>query len=438
MTAAFKVGLVQVFAMAMQFSFWPLGLDAQEGLAGFWKGTIERQGSGWPAELRLDRQGETWTARLSLPQLGYFDVEQPVSAVEADRATVEFPFGLGLTQLKLSGSSLTGPALNGNEKAAFAFAFSRGESPALATQPFQFVSHGTAFSGRRIGPVEKEQTRGTLLLLHGSAQSGPESWSYRGYATLLARMGHEVFLYERRSGERAPDLEQLVADAKAAFAAIRTLPGRETVRVGLVGGSQAGWIAAALAAECPELVALVAITGWPAVTPGEQELQRIRHEFLADGYGAAEIEAAAAYFGFYLYAARHDELWPQLESAAKHVLEQKWGDFVETPRQKSDLRWWAVNQDFPAWDHLPKIACPVFAAYGANDCVVPPSANAQLLHQLVSSGSNRAMTFKVYHEADHRIELPAGDTPAGFRWPQLSPDFLRDLEDWLKLHTPQR
>jgi hypothetical protein len=55
---------------------------------------------------------------------------------------------------------------------------------------------------------------------------------------------------------------------------------------------------------------------------------------------------------------------------------------------------------------LRRVACPVFAVFGGRDLQVPAAANRRQLEIALKQGGNRAVTVKVYPEANH-LFMPA-------------------------------
>lgn len=129
------------------------------------------------------------------------------------------------------------------------------------------------------------------VILHGS-----EDYSGRLYYPEQHRLpaqGIAVFVYDKRGagdsgGEYTQDFYPLAADAAAALDEARRLAGRRAVRVGFVGGSQAGWIAPLAATQAPVDV----LVGYGmAEGPLAEDAGEVRQSLIDRGYGAALAKA---------------------------------------------------------------------------------------------------------------------------------------------------
>jgi uncharacterized protein len=141
-----------------------------------------------------------------------------------------------------------------------------------------------AFRGqgvRIVGKVTSPATPGrhpALAIVHGSEAADRDGSDL--LVNFYSALGYVVLSYDKRGVgdstgfyvERATaaNLDNLAGDA---VGALRVLGARRNVdpsRLGLVGGSQAGWIIPRAAAKSP-LVRFAVITSGPAVSVGEQE-----------------------------------------------------------------------------------------------------------------------------------------------------------------------
>jgi uncharacterized protein len=134
---------------------------------------------------------------------------------------------------------------------------------------------------RIVGKVTSPATPGrhpALAVIHGSEAGGRDGYDL--LANFYSSLGFVVLTYDKRGvgdstgfyTERATpaNIDNLAGDA---VGALRTLAARRTVdpaRLGLVGGSQAGWIIPRAAAKSPLLRFAVVVAG-PAMSSGEEE-----------------------------------------------------------------------------------------------------------------------------------------------------------------------
>jgi fermentation-respiration switch protein FrsA (DUF1100 family) len=102
--------------------------------------------------------------------------------------------------------------------------------------------------------------RAIVLLFHGYGRDHSRTWRYGAF---LNRSGYHVLAVEfrssRRSGRKPTTLGHFeLADASAALDWVRSEPALEGCRIGLFGESLGGAVALLLAAENPEVTAVVA------------------------------------------------------------------------------------------------------------------------------------------------------------------------------------
>jgi uncharacterized protein len=148
------------------------------------------------------------------------------------------------------------------------------------------------------------------VLVHGSGRiTGGQMASSHGYR--LLSMGMAVLAYDKRgvggssgeytgigpgNSERMFDL--LAADALAGVDALSRRSGIDPKRIGIVGVSQAGWIAP-LAASRSERIAFVVLLSGPAVSVGEEiAYSRLAGEDPGSRQGLSDAEIAREFAAF--------------------------------------------------------------------------------------------------------------------------------------------
>jgi pimeloyl-ACP methyl ester carboxylesterase len=149
-----------------------------------------------------------------------------------------------------------------------------------------FSSRGVKLAGRLVMPPGDAPVP-LAVILHGS-----EDYSARLHYPEQHRLpaqGIAVFVYDKRGtgdsgGEYTQDFYLLASDAAAALGEARRLAGARAGRVGLVGGSQAGWIAPLAATQAP--VHFVLVGFGMAEGPLAEDAGEVRQSLIDRGYGA--------------------------------------------------------------------------------------------------------------------------------------------------------
>tara|TARA_R110002126_G_scaffold27665_10_gene92827 strand:- start:315 stop:1190 length:876 start_codon:yes stop_codon:yes gene_type:complete len=154
----------------------------------------------------------------------------------------------------------------------------------IRTEELRTTSDGVELSGLLATPRFGSPPFPTVVVVHGSGPAASTtSRALRGFVAKLVPEGFAVLIHDKRgsgsSGGSLPntglagteaELRILAADVEAWVALLKRHKAIDAERIGLLGGSQAGWVMPLVAARDPELVFVVAISG-PTVTLGEED-----------------------------------------------------------------------------------------------------------------------------------------------------------------------
>ena len=408
--------------------------SAADAIDGAWTGAISLDGSDWPVRFDISSDEAAISATMDLPTLGMIAESIDIRRANGDAVVIDIPFGLGEYELAPDGETLTTRSLAGNSitlnlhrPADAARDYTTAEITFECTDGLTL--HGTLYRPRAPGP------HAAIVLLHGAEPKGRDHWGYRSWAHHYASNGLAALVYDKRSSETSADLAVLSRDAQSAHAWLRAQDGIRAEAVGFAGGSQAPWLGASVAADPDAQVAFMIMSGWPACTPREQDLQALRHGMLDDGIAPEDVEAAVAYTNLMFYVARTGRLWSEFEPiVAEAAASEPWGQYVNQPQSLDDLSWWNRNMDFGGEKDLALVSCPVLALYGDADWVVPPSENADRLVRTLTRAGNEDVQVAVFPEADHRGEVGFSKVDGKVRWPQLAPGLFDTIDTWLAEH----
>lgn len=423
-----------LFTVVFLSSIKPLHICGQQSLDGHWEGAVILRGVSWPLEIDFDSRNSESPCTLTIRSMGFVGKPVEVSERSNDSASVTFPFGLGQYNLEPEkGLVVSHFELAGGRRISLILEKIDEYKLPYQSQEVSIKSGDQNLKGTLFLPNDRKDLLPGIVILHGSASKGRDSIEYRSWADFYTRKGIATLIYDKRSYDDIyPDLSELAADAKSALTFMQERPEIDNSAVGFAGGSQAAWLASSVASQPNTQVAFIIMSGWPSVTPLEQESKAIEIELANANLSATELKEAKAYVSLYFHCASTGQLWDQLKDAAKNAKNTKWGDWVPIPNKKSDLDWWFRNAGFPAQQYLQNVRCPVLACYGENDTVVPPAQNAQQLQIILTKSGNKNVTVKTFPDADHRIEMPMIINANTVRWPQLSPDYLHAIDQWLR------
>jgi pimeloyl-ACP methyl ester carboxylesterase len=254
-----------------------------------------------------------------------------------------------------------------------------------------------AFRGagvRIVGKVTSPATPGrhpAVAIVHGSEPGNRDG--YDMLVNFYSSLGYVVLSYDKRgvgdsSGfyvERATaaNIENLAGDAVAAMRALAARRDVEPARLGLVGGSQAGWIIPRAAAKSP-LVRFAVIVSGPAMSVGEEEAYA---DFTA--HGAVEP--------------------PPSDAAIREFLDR------------------VAPSGFDPRPDLERLSIPTLWLFGREDKSVYTPQSVQILESLPTEP-----TIRVFRAAGHFVlDTPhdlKSELPRAHRW---QTGFFATIADWL-------
>jgi dipeptidyl aminopeptidase/acylaminoacyl peptidase len=244
-----------------------------------------------------------------------------------------------------------------------------------------------------------------VLLITGSGknernQGNSPSMPFRQLADALSRRGIAVLRVDDRgvggsTGVWGTTLDE-AADVRSALAYLRARPDIDRSRLALLGWSEGGMIAPVVAADDPEIRALILMCA------------------PADGQETAEYQVR--------YAVEQSPAVPP--EARERVIAETLAAAGDSPRARSML-----SLDTSA--HAQQVRAPVLLLHGGNDRHVPSHSTAKLAAAFGSAGSE--VTMRVFPNLNH-VFLPDPDGRAG-AWAflpsaRVPSEVLDTVADW--------
>lgn len=273
-------------------------------------------------------------------------------------------------------------------------------------------------------------------------------------ADFLARRGIATLRYDDRGMARStgnfPSATTLdfAADASAALRFLRTLPGIDPGRVGVIGHSEGGLIAAILAADGDLRPAFAVMLAGPALDGTGILLTQSQAIARAEGADEAAIEQVLAtnskLYGIAAGGATDEEaraaiiaalmetvpFAPQ-EEAFRAGLEAQLGgaaDALLTPWMRNFLR-------LDPEPYMKEVRIPLLALYGTSDLQVVASANAPAARRIFESSGAELASVVVLPDLNHLFQTSATGRIGeyGELTETISPVALDVLGSWLSL-----
>jgi hypothetical protein len=306
-----------------------------------------------------------------------------------------------------------------------------------------------------------------IVLISGSAnvstgaRNGASHRYFVDHARHMALNGFAVLRYDppgvgRSAGESA--FQPLDVRAEEALAALRYLQSRPEIepdRVGLWGVSQGGWVIAMAAAEAPEDVAFIIADSASGVSVAEQQVYAIEAQSRAAGMPEQDV-AKATLFGRLLIdwqlsdpiyrdvnqdeaEALGDGPWSRFAALVyepgeltpaeglregieilQSIHDEPWARFLYLseayipqlesipPEQVMAVRaMMGPNLLNDPQDYLTRVRCPVLAAFGADDVLVPAQRSAELYEAYLREAGNEDVKIVVLPGVGHGFGLQA-------------------------------
>jgi uncharacterized protein len=294
-------------------------------------------------------------------------------------------------------------------------------------------------------PVMFEGLRPAVVLVHGS---GPQTrHMVQLYAETLCSWGIAALAYDKRgTGDSTGDswdvsFEVLADDAAAAVGLLRQHARIDPDKVGLLGGSQAGWIMP-LAALRSEDVAFIVMLAGPVVTIAQQNVHNVLYNLRANGLSESDVQDAVAHVRLFNRVLSTGEGWELFQQSLEKGRTTPWSDYawsIDTPPTKEEAESIRREVERDPLLVLQHVRCPVLAVFGGSDNVVPPKENVHRLKEAVKSWNKSNYTIEVVPEATHTfLKSPTGADALIPKVTHIDLEHFEIIQRWLYSHILAR
>ena len=324
-----------------------------------------------------------------------------------------------------------------------------GQRVTFDVQDVTFQSHGTKLVGRLVLPKGAEKVP-VAVFVHGSEDSSAlSSYSTLSYViqTLLPAKGIGMFVYDKRGtgksgGKYTQDFSLLADDVDAAVDTARGLAGTRLERIGLWGGSQAGWVAP-LAANRTHLDFVIVSYGL-AVNVIDEDQESVELQMREKGYPPEVIAKGleVAHAAEIVFESDFKQGYKELDAVRTKYGKQPWykdvsGDFAFFILQEpSDAKLRALAPQFDwhvpfYYDPMPVLRAsktPQLWILGGEDYEAPSAETSLRIKTLIAEGGPFTLAF--YPHAEHGITLfdtEADGTRVSTRW---APGYFAMIRDF--------
>lgn len=316
---------------------------------------------------------------------------------------------------------------------------------ALDVQETRFVGHGgTRLNGRLILPKGSAPVS-IMVEVHGS--EGANALDFNTFQRFAPASGVGVFVYAKRGsggseGRYTQDFHVLADDAAAAVTEARRLAGERLGRIGLHGGSQAGWVAPLAASQTQ--VDFVIVDYGLAYGPLAQEHDLVIQGLRAKGWGPDILEKARDITDAVgAFVTSGGTRFDALDAIRDRYRAEPWlgdvkGNFTGLLLNASNDQIRAMLPQFDVgtswtYDPLPVLGAlntPMLWILAGADSKAPPEATRERLVKL--SADERPITVLEYPDTDHGIVVFETDQ-SGRRISLRNPaGYIQAVLDWAK------
>ncbi len=442
---------------------------AQE-VAGDWIGQLN---GGFKVRVHLEKSASGYSGHLTNPSGNETDFDQ----VTFDGTHLHF----AISKLDLSYDAVW----NDQEKAwngsltfqqVYPLILKRAATAGLAPvehkrpQEVAIMAHSRPYVERDVrfnNPVGHIRLAGTLsvpsgkgpfpavVLISGTGHNTRDEdiWGHKVFLVLadaLTRQGTAVLRYDKRGvGGSTGDYDaattlDFTSDAEAAVIWLKTQPQIDSHRVGVLGHSEGGIIAPAVAAEEKKSVAFVVLIAGPAIRG--DKLFVLQSAMTAKTYGAPDgYIAKRKLFDQALYDAIISAPSDIVALArAKAIVAQGVADKVVDANEaktlpQDDTRRW--ERYFLAYDPAPTLASlkvPVLALNGSLDVQVPAKENVAAARKALKGNPNA--TVIELPGMNHLLQDATTGSPNEYNDIEetMSPTALKIITEWVRMQTTVR
>ena len=269
-------------------------------------------------------------------------------------------------------------------------------------------------------------------------------------ADFLTRRGVAVLRYDKRGiGQSTGDSQQasmddLIRDAQAAVQYLNSRKEVDAKRLGVLGHSEGGIIAASVATRSKEVNWLV-LLATPATT-GERTLLK-QSELIAriGGLPEEQIDRSQQFDRMAYQAVRETKSTAQLESKLNDLIEKSGlGAAMPPAAIKAQMvmmttPWFRQFLDLDPEPLLEKLQIPVLALNGDRDLQVDAEDTVPLLRGAYEKSGNKDFTVVEVQGVNHLFQKAQSGSPAlyGAIEETMAPEVLNGIGRWLDQHTAQ-
>jgi pimeloyl-ACP methyl ester carboxylesterase len=442
--------------------------DQHPELLGHWEGKIEIPGSPLIMKLDLSWENRQWSGSVSSPMQS--DASFPIAGLHVNGADLAFSIegipGNPSFRGKYEEGTLKGTFSQSGQQ--FACSFGRASAhPQEPQPPFPYTEETVSFQS---GDVKLEGTltlppgRGMLpavLLISGSgAQDRDETiLGHKPFLVLaddLTRAGIAVLRVDDRGvggstgGASMPTTEDFVDDALAGVTFLQGRKGIDPKKVGLIGHSEGGVIAAMAAARSDQVAFVVMLAG-PGLPGDEVLVRQMELIYRAEGMDPDTLESMLAVQRKVLDLTASGASAGEIQNEVRRLVEIQTADNKELASLSQEERdgaieaattqavaqlmlpWFRFFLGYDPREALREVHVPVLALIGERDLQVDPKQNLPEIRKALEAAGDPDVTVRELAGLNHLFQKAESGSPSEYAAIQetIDPAALEAIRDWI-------
>ncbi len=188
----------------------------------------------------------------------------------------------------------------------------------------------------------------------------------------------------------------------AAVECLSRMPNVDSNRIGLVGFSEAEWVAP-VAENRSDLISFIVIVGASGLRPVDQVEEEIRLRLERKGFAEADVRRATALHRLYSDYLRGKADAPRVRSEIEKDSRAPWfaaaEDLPDQVYPREEYGWWRRVMDFDPSPYWRRVDVPVLLLKGTEDDRSAAAPSAQRLEAMISAPCD----VRLFQGADHML-----------------------------------
>ncbi|KOS06304.1 hypothetical protein AM493_09860 [Flavobacterium akiainvivens] len=299
-----------------------------------------------------------------------------------------------------------------------------------------------------------------LITGSGAQDRNEEIFGHKPFLVLadyLTRNGIAVLRYDDRGTAASKGqfvgatTQNLATDTQAAFEYLKTRKEINTKKIGLIGHSEGGTIAAMVASYQPESVAFIVMLAGAAI-PGD-ELMVLQNYLMgkADGMPEEELTKLGAInrkvYTIIKEPVSKEEMKTKLRNVfltdlkplfvSKGIPEAEVSQYIDLQIGELTSAWYVQFIKSQPGQYLEKVKCPILALNGTNDVQVAAKANLDAVKRAGEKSGNKKVITKEMPGLNHLFQTSTTGSLSEYGQIEetFAPAALTEILNWIKVQV---